>query len=53
MKEKENIKWIDSYLACKACGNHLMCDYHAKWVLRELKATLKKQPCKQDSCDAC
>lgn len=30
------IRWIDSYLACKACGNHILCGYHQAWLNKEL-----------------
>lgn len=46
-------RWIDSYLACKACGNHLMCGYHAQWLKQELKKTPTKENCNPHKCEDC
>ncbi len=42
--------WINSYLSCKACGNHTMCNGHAEMLKKELRET-KKELVRHDKCN--
>lgn len=35
-RHRKYISFLDSWLECKACGNHIMCDVHSRWVRKLL-----------------